>query len=87
MTENKLSAVLELIKKDIEAKQTLAMLEKPDNFILEEKKNAMEKKNDRQGENIVEFIKNKNSLKRKIEDEKKGEKEEENGARKKINFG
>ena len=73
---NKLSAVLELIKKDIEAKQILAMLEKTDNFILEEKKNAMEKKNDRQGENIVEFIKNKNSLKRKFEDNKKEEKED-----------
>ena len=59
---NKLSAVLELIKKDIEAKQTLAMLEKPDDFILEEKKTPW-KKNDSQGENIVEFIKNKNSLK------------------------
>ena len=30
----------------------------------------MEKNNDRQGENIVEFIKNKNSLKRKIENDK-----------------
>ena len=35
---NKLTAVLELIKKDIQAKQTLERLEKPDNFILEEKK-------------------------------------------------
>ena len=81
---NKLSAVLELIKKDIEAKQTLAMLEKPDNFILEEEKNAMEKKNDRQGENIVEFIKNKNSLKQKFEDENKEEEKEEEDGKKKI---
>ena len=35
---NKLAAVLELIKKDIETKQMLASLEKPDNFIFEEKK-------------------------------------------------
>ena len=70
---NKLTAVLDLIKKDIQTKQTLAMLEKPDNFILEEKKNAMEKNNNRQGENIVEFVKNKNSLKRKIEKEEKKE--------------
>ena len=75
---NKLAAVLELIKKDIETKQMLASLEKPDNFILEEKKNAMEKNNnDRQGENIVEFIKNKNSLKRKFTEEKEDEEKEE----------
>ena len=45
----------------------------------------MEENNDRQGENIVEFIKNKNSLKRKIENDKeeKEEKEEDDGRRKK----
>ena len=38
----------------------------------------MEKKNgDRQGENNVEFIKNKNSLKRKFVEEKEEEKEKE----------
>ena len=40
---NKLTAVLELIKKDIQAKQTLERLEKPDNFILEEKKTQWKK--------------------------------------------
>ena len=63
------------------------MLEKLDNFILEEKK-TLWKKNDRQGENIVEFIKNKNLLKRKIEDEKREKKEKKKKmVRKKNNFG
>ena len=78
---SKLNAVLELIKKDMETKQMLNAVEKPDNFILEGKKMKWGKKNnDRQGEHIVEFIKNKNSLKRKIEEGKKNKK----GPEKKI---
>ena len=72
---NKLTAVLELIKQDLESKKILERIKEPEGFILEEKKLAMEKKNDRQGENIVEFIKNKNSIKRKTEEKDKEEKE------------
>ena len=43
----------------------------------------MEKYNDRQGENIVEFIKNKNSLKRKIENDKEEKEEKEDDGRRK----
>ena len=72
---HKLASVLELIKKDIESKRILEQIEKPEGFILEEKKRAMEEKNDRQGENIVEFVKNKNNLKRKREETDEDEKE------------
>ena len=72
---NKLTAVLELIKQDLESKKILERIKEPEGFILEEKKLAMEKKNGRQGENIVEFIKNKNSIKRKTEEKDKEEKE------------
>ena len=72
---HKLTAVLELIKQDLESKKILERIKEPEGFILEEKKLAMEEKNGRQGENIVEFIKNKNSVKRKTDEKDKEEKE------------
>ena len=41
---NKLTAVLELIKQDLESKKILERIKEPEGFILEEKKLAMEKK-------------------------------------------
>ena len=77
----KLNAVLELIKKrDNETKKILDTIKNPDNFTIEEKKNEMEKVNKQQSENIVEFVKNKNYIKRKFdekEDEKKKKKKKE----------
>ena len=83
---NKLNAILEMIKKDTETKKILESLKNPDNFTIEEKKTDMEKINDRQPENIVEFLKKKNTIKRKLDEKEKEEKDEETTTAKKINY-
>ena len=82
---NKLNAILEMIKKDTETKKILESIKNPDNFTTEEKKTDMEKINDRQPENIVEFLKKKNAIKRKF-DEKEKEKDEETTTAKKQKY-
>ena len=52
---------------------------------MKKKKTDMEKINDRQPENIVEFLKKKNAIKRKF-DEKEKEKDEETTTAKKKNY-
>ena len=74
-----------MIKKDTETKKILESIKNPDNFTTEEKKTDMEKINDRQPENIVEFLKKKNAIKRKF-DEKEKEKDEETTTAKKQKY-
>ena len=62
---NKLSPILELLKKDKENRQLLQGIKNVDEFVLEEKRNVMEKLNEHQGENIVEFLNNKKCCKTK----------------------
>ena len=71
---NKLSPILELLKKDKENRQLLQGIKNVDEFVLEEKRNVMEKLNEHQGENIVEFLKKKNAVKRSEEKEDEGKK-------------
>ena len=71
---NKLSPILELLKKDKENRQLLQGIKNVDEFVLEEKRNVMEKLNEHQGENIVEFLKEKNAVKRSEEKEDEGKK-------------
>ena len=77
----KLNAILEMIKKENETKKILDSIKNPDNLTIEEKKTDMEKIDERQSENIVEFLKKKNSIKRVFDqqEEKKREKEQEQG--------
>ena len=71
---NKLSPILELLKKDKENRQLLQGIKNVDEFVLEEKRNVMEKLNEHQGENIVEFLKKKNAVKQSEEKEDEGKK-------------
>ena len=71
---NKLSPILELLKKDKENRQLQQGIKNVDEFVLEEKRNVMEKLNEHQGENIVEFLKKKNAVKQSEEKEDEGKK-------------
>ena len=71
---NKLSPILELLKKDKENRQLLQGIKNVDEFVLEEKRNVMEKLKEHQGENIVEFLKKKNAVKQSEEKEDEGKK-------------
>ena len=73
----KLNAILEMFKKENETKKIFDSIKNPDVFSIEEKKTNMEKIDDRQGENIVEFLKKKNSIKREYDLQEKKEKENE----------
>ena len=74
----KLNAILEMFKKENETKKIFDSIKNPDVFSIEEKKTNMEKIDDRQGENIVEFLKKKNSIKREYDLQEKKKKEKEN---------
>ena len=76
---SKLNAILEMFKKDSENKKIFTTIKNPDLLSIEEKKSAMEKTDSRQEENIVDFLKKKNSIKRgyDILQEKTKEKEDE----------
>ena len=76
---NKLSTILGLLKKDKENRQLQQGIKNVDEFVLEEKRNVMEKLNEHQGENIVEFLKKKNAVKRKSHEVEIGEEEEVEG--------
>ena len=53
----KLNAILEMFKKENETKKIFDSIKNPDVFSIEEKKTDMEKIDERQSENIVEFLK------------------------------
>ena len=55
----KLNDILEMIKKENETKKILDSIKNPDNLTIEEKKTDMEKIDERQSENTVEFFKKK----------------------------
>ena len=75
----KLNAILEMFKKENETKKIFDSIKNPDFLSIEEKKKNMEKIDARQNENIVEFLKKKNSIKNEydIQEKKKKEKEED----------
>ena len=70
----KLNAILEMFKKENENKKIIDSIKNPDFLSIEEKKSDMEKIDDRQGENIVEFLKKKNSIKREYDLQEKKKK-------------
>ena len=74
----KLNAILEMFKKENETKKIFDSIKNPDVFSIEEKKTNMEKIDDRQDENIVEFLKKKNSIKNEYDIQEKKKKEKEN---------
>ena len=76
---NKLNAILEMLKKKNENEKVIDSIKNPDFLSIEEKRTNMEKIDGRQDENIVEFLKKKNAMKRgydEKEEKKKQEKEE-----------
>ena len=77
---SKLNAILEMFKKKNESEEIINSIKNPELLSIGEKKTNMEKIDDRQNENVVEFLKKKNAMKRSydIEEEKKKEEKEEN---------
>ena len=77
---SKLNAILEMFKKKSESEEIINSIKNPDLLSIGEKKTNMEKIDDRQNENIVEFLKKKNAMKRSynLEEETKKEEKEEN---------
>ena len=77
---SKLNAILEMFKKKSESEEIINSIKNPDLLSIGEKKTNMEKIDDRQNENIVEFLKKKNAMKRSynLEEETKKKEKEEN---------
>ena len=70
----KLNAILEMFKKENETKKIFDSIKNPDFLSIEEKKKNMEKIDARQNENIVEFLKKKNSRKNEYDIQEKKKK-------------